>query len=1215
VKTLDPLAVSLAGTHLVEASAGTGKTFTIAILTLRLVVERRIPISRVLVVTYTNAATAELRGRIRSRLRGAFLALKGARVESDLLLAEWIAARREQGLAAGDASWLEEQVRAFDEAPIFTIHGFCQRILQEHAFESGTPFDAELAADLSELREEVLLDLWEREICARPGPVARLVARALELRNLRGLVASALRDRNARLLPVAPAVGLDEAFLGRWSAAQRKLAEIWSAERVDIVSKLASPALNQNSYRPKTILTRWVPEIDRFLESGSPDSTLDADILRKLTSEGIEKGRKKGEIVPKHRFFAAASELQAVEGELAERTKREVVRIEHAIAEGARVEIERRKEAAGVQSFDDLLHRLAAALREDEKQGGALAAGIGQRYEAALIDEFQDTDPVQIEIFRRVFHGRRPLYLIGDPKQSIYSFRGADLHAYVDARKALGAEEHTLGSNWRSDPQLVTAVNALFRSPAQPFLLESIAFEPARAEMPQRLFGAGVAPLRVLFVRRDGRGGGKNYEQLITQDWSRDGIPALVACEVSRLLSSGATIRGDDGKEQKVGPGDVAVLCRTNAHLATVREALRRLGVPAVIQGATSVLDDPEAEEMERILDALADPSDPQAIRAALATSLLGRSGNDIFDLRKNDAEWERWVLCFREWHETWLRHGFAAAFRRLLEVSGGYARLAASARGERGLTNFLHLAELAEAEEMSARRGPLALVEWLRRVRQEKKAPDELGEDARRIRLESDVHAVKLVTVHKSKGLEWPIVFCPDLWAGAQVAKSDEAFPRFHRTRKDGGAELAIDLGTEEIGEHREIAAREVLAERLRLLYVAATRAKHHCTIVWGHFNEAESSPLAYLLGQADGFAALDDDAMLAGVALLARGGAGAIGVEEVVEERRGLRYEPPRAPAEELLPREFTGSIRGDWRVSSFSALVAHDERLSRPAEEGQDHHDEGADAPQILPVTPAVQIPLFDFPAGPNAGNCLHSLLEKLDFVDANVAAVAERAAELLPRFGLARERAQRLAEAVVAMLDTELPVDGGTIALRNVTMARRRSEMEFILPVASGDRIDPLTAAKLAAAFRDEAKLPQVRAYAERVAALCFMPLSGHLKGFVDLVFEHGGRWYLLDWKSNRLGLGAADYAAALLEPEMARHDYFLQYHLYAVALHRHLETRLRGYRYEQHFGGVLYLFVRGVHPSHPPGTGVFFDRPPRGLIERLSAALGSMERAA
>jgi len=299
----------------------------------------------------------------------------------------------------------------------------------------------------------------------------------------------------------------------------------------------------------------------------------------------------------------------------------------------------------------------------------------------------------------------------------------------------------------------------------------------------------------------------------------------------------------------------------------------------------------------------------------------------------------------------------------------------------------------------------------------------------------------------------------------------------------------------------------------------------------------------------------------------------------------------------------------------VSSFSALVAHEERLSRPAEEGQDHHDEGADVPQILPVTPAVQIPLFDFPAGPNAGNCLHALLEKLDFVDANVAAVAERAAELLPRFGLARERAQRLAEAVVAMLDTELPVDGGTIALREVTMARRRSEMEFILPVASGDRIDPLTAAKLAAAFRDEAKLPQVRAYAERVAALRFMPLSGHLKGFVDLVFAHAGRWYLLDWKSNRLGLGAADYAAALLEPEMARHDYFLQYHLYAMALHRHLETRLRAYRYEQHFGGVLYLFVRGVHPSHPPGAGVFFDRPPRGLIERLSAAIGSMERAA
>jgi exodeoxyribonuclease V beta subunit len=235
VKKLDPLAVPLEGTHLVEASAGTGKTFAIAILTLRLIVERRMPVSRVLVVTYTNAATSELRGRIRERLRDGLQALKGARVASDPLLAEWVAARTEGGFSAGDASWLEEQVRAFDEAPIFTIHSFCQRILQEHAFESGTPFDAELVADLSELQEEVLLDLWERQLHARPEPVARLVARRLKLRDLRSLVASAVRGRKARLLPDTPLEGIDAVFLERWSAARRKLDEIRRAEKDAIV--------------------------------------------------------------------------------------------------------------------------------------------------------------------------------------------------------------------------------------------------------------------------------------------------------------------------------------------------------------------------------------------------------------------------------------------------------------------------------------------------------------------------------------------------------------------------------------------------------------------------------------------------------------------------------------------------------------------------------------------------------------------------------------------------------------------------------------------------------------------------------------------------------------------------------------------------------------------------------------------------------------------
>ena len=833
---------------------------------------------------------------------------------------------------------------------------------------------------------------------------------------------------------------------------------------------------------------------------------------------------------------------------------------------------------------------------------------------------------MQLDVFRRIFSparasrdlpeggfaGHAPLFLIGDPKQSIYWFRGADLYAYLDARKRLRPIEHTLGSNWRSDPGLVAGVNALFGASEHPFVVDGIAFDAVKAEMPRRLEGLGAAPLRFLYVERmPGRVG--KTGTITKGKWADDQLPTAVAAEVRRLLDGGATIEAKDGKH-KVGPGDVAIICRTNGLLRDVREALRDVNIPAVIQGATSVFDDPEAAEMERVVAALAEPSDARVIRSALVTSLLGLSGDEIFALGDDEAKWDEWVERFRTWHATWLRRGFAAAFREMLDATGAYRTLAGMAGGERSLTNFLHLAELLQATELASRRGPGAIVEWLREMREQPDARGELGEDVANVRLESDVHAVKLVTIHKSKGLEWPIVICPDLWQGGKLFRDEEAFPRHHRVLADGSSELVIHLGGD-LDAAKEAALREAIEERLRLLYVAVTRAKHHCTIFWGCFYGGETSALGvllYLRHWREGiafdvakkrFEAIDDATMIAVLEELGRKSRKALGVERLVEQRV-LGYGRAAEDAGELAPRRLESAIRDDWRTSSFTALVRSGVPLTRLDEEGLDRDQTTAGEAEPVPIT-AAEIALHDFPAGPNAGNCLHLLLEKIDFA-ADAAAIERTATELLPRFGLGVEWAPRLAEAVVGLLETKLPLG---FPLRSVEAVRKRSEMRFFLPVGG---LDPR---RLADAFRSHGAPTADAAYAERLAALGFEAFAGFLQGAIDLVFEQGGRWWVVDWKSNHLGLRARDYAPERLVPEMSRHDYFLQAHLYAVAVHRHLALRVKGYDYDRHFGGVAYLFLRGIGPAHPKGCGVFFERPSRALIEDLSATLAGGKDAA
>ncbi|HVO24239.1 MAG TPA: exodeoxyribonuclease V subunit beta [Candidatus Margulisiibacteriota bacterium] len=1210
---LDPLTVPLRGTTLIEASAGTGKTQTITTLYVRLLIEGALLPSDILVVTYTNAATAELRARVRRRIRDALAALDGGGSD-DATLQLLVAHRQAAGTLDADRRALTAALYAFDEAAIFTIHGFCQRILQEHAFESGAPFDAQLVTDPAPLRDEVVRDFWAREIYAASEPFVRyLQDQKVTPARLTRLAQTVVAHPDMPVLPEQ--VAAMDGTLAIWQRAAAHAAAVWRAARDQIVDLLeTSEALGRNRYPSGTIRTQWAPAIDAELAAPRPGISTRLPKIEKLTTTAIAQGTKKRCTPPAHPFFDACEALCHADETAVRALGNQHLRLQLDLVHYARHEVPWRHLQANTQSFDDLLHRLDEALAGPA--GAPLAARIRSRFRAALIDEFQDTDPVQYDIFRRIYHSTDgSLFLIGDPKQAIYAFRGADVFTYIQSRRDAGAHTYTLATNWRSAQRLVAAVNTLFAQAHDPFVLGAISFQPVDAAPGAQGAlgggGTGQAPLQFLFARpRDER-------RRINKGSGFDDVTRAVAAEIVRVLTSGTTVVTRQAAPE-IGPGDIAVLCRTNAQAAGMQAALRALRVPSVLHGDASVFDAPEAAELERVLRGLADPRDPGAVRAALATTLMGVSANELFALQANEREWDVWLRRFQSWHDLWRRRGFVPAFRQLLDELDAQPRLLTLVDGERRMTNLLHLGELLHTALSEAQRGPLALVEWLHLLRRDRSARADLGAEAAQIRLESDDRAVQLVTIHKSKGLEYPIVFCPYLWDGTLLHDEDAQLVRFHDPDHDD--RLTLDIGSAAHAAHVERATQETLAENLRLLYVALTRAKCRCYVVWGPFNTVETSALGYLLHQpptpvpatalaratAERIAGLDAAGLRADLDRLVAASEGSIGVTD-------LNYAPvapftqAEQPPETLRCRTATRPLHAGWRISSFSGLAARG-ALSRSAEEGLDRDElTEADAVEALPIRQEEQvlIVLHDFPTGVRAGLLMHEVLQHLDFQCIEPLALRAQLAVTLQRNGFEMDWADALGRAVTDVVGTPLEPQ---LRLRDIPLNRRLNELEFIFPVANAAPHTMLTAARVADIFNRHGTQPLPRDYAGRVRCLGFAPLAGYLRGFIDLAFEHAGRWYVVDYKSNLLGVRPEDYRPSRLVDAMVQHHYFLQYHLYAVALHRHLAMRLRNYDYDEHFGGVYYLFLRGMAPQYAPGCGVFRDRPPRSLIEALSALL-------
>jgi exodeoxyribonuclease V beta subunit len=816
---LDTAALPLTGLQLIEASAGTGKTHAITTLYLRLLLESDRSVRDLLVVTFTHAATDELRARIRRRLveaQALLAAPAGLPVLADDALRQVLQRQIDSGHAAAACGKLAQMIAGIDEAGIFTIHSFCQRALRDHAFESGEMFDAELTENQQEIIDAAVADWWRQRfygdtaLAGFAASRARLATPAALGKWLRDVLA---RDIEFRV----PACDLD--------ALKKRAAELrtqWPQQRAAI-----SKAINDNPHlskkRDKSMDAELVAAIAALDDWAAGNSLAPAAAAEKLGQRGLdgkvtEKRREKGGTAPQ---FALCDDLDTLFGQL--------TALEFTLLRGARDDVRRRtdeqKRHANLLAFDDLILRLRAALTAPG--GDALAQRIAAQFPAAMIDEFQDTDPAQYDIFSRVYRDRAGtcLLMIGDPKQAIYSFRGADIFAYVRARQETSASQrHTMTTNWRSSQALVDGIDALFARLPEPFLMGAdvgwVKVNAAgKSGSPLLLRGEAPTPLQFWVADDDER---------YNKDTFRDAAAAAVAIRCAELLTA-----ADAGEAQIDGralaPRDIAILVRSHKEAALVQAALLQRGIGSALASQDSVFATPEAKDLACVLDALLAPGKERALKRALVTPLWGLSASTLADLLANESAWDALLEQVHGWHRLWATRGFMPMFRRWLHTAKIPANLLARPHGERALTNLLHLAELLQ-QASREHASPDELRQWLARAI----AGDSvMPGDAQQLRLESDENLVQVVTMHKSKGLEYPVVFLPFACLGHEYGSTSkrEDKPLFHCSASNH--QLVLDYV--DSASAMDAAAREALAEDMRLLYVALTRAKYLCCVQWG--------------------------------------------------------------------------------------------------------------------------------------------------------------------------------------------------------------------------------------------------------------------------------------------------------------------------------------------------------------------------------------------
>ncbi|GAA4406726.1 exodeoxyribonuclease V subunit beta [Tsukamurella soli] len=1093
-------------TTVLEASAGTGKTFAIVGLMVRYIAEGTARLSDLLLVTFSRAASRELRERARARLVSAERALRDPRAarEGDDLLTRFLASAPDAVVAERHAR-LAAACADFDSATVTTTHAFCQQMLEALGLSGDLEPGAVFVEDIGDLVTEAAEDLYLRGYAGRPTP---------------------------------------------------------------------------------------------------PFSIADARTYARLTVAN-----------PRALLSPAADPPESPSGE----------RVAYAAA--VRAEVDRRKRRARLRDFDDLQGLLGDALA-DPVHGERARQRLRRLFSVVLVDEFQDTDPVQWEIFRSAFHGHATLVLVGDPKQSIYAFRGAEVLSYLAA--AADADRHqALATNWRTDAGLVKALHRLYGDAAlgdDQIVVHDVAASHGESRMP------GSPPLRIRYLGRNGLGptsrSGYPYLPPIRAAIARD-----VAADIVTVLNRGTPLVVD-GVARPLEPGDVAVLARSNLQVADLKAQLEAVGVPAVVAGGTSVFATPAAQDWLWLLQALESPNRGDRARLAALTPLLGYTATQIAE--QGDALVSEISGRLRALARVFETAGFAAMFASLARESELEGRLLARTGGERAITDLRHIAELLQRATVSDGLGLTALTRWL---------TDHIADPAvstgsdRSRRLETDAAAVQVMTVHGSKGLEFPVVYLPYAWDAARSPHPATL------TLHDAARCRILDVGTEDspgYADRKSRALAEESGEELRLLYVGATRAQCQVVLWWAPSTATGGSALNRLLFGREGGGRVPaeratvppDDAVPDALARWAAPVAASVSIEPA-DHTPGETWIPPDADRFELELPVARRRVDHAWRRTSYTALVsgaAHGPgaTASEPDLEGRVGQPDEPDGDPLAEPAAARDAPpslMNGLSGGAAFGTLVHEILEHVDTAAADLDAEVLANCRAAAAFGGSSDDPEHLARALGAVLRTPL----GTGELAHLTLAEigprdHLAELDFELPLGPADTGVAADGAATLGVVADllAAYLPPsdpLAGYAARLRTVPAAALRGFLTGSIDSVLRvrtgADERYVVVDYKTNRLARGdltTADYTAEKMATEMLDSHYVLQALLYSVALHRFLRWRRPGYRPKQHLGPVQYHFVRGmIGPETPPGCGVFEWHPPAALITAVSDALAGVRR--
>ena len=1152
IREFDSFTARLDGVNLIEAAAGTGKTYNIENLVLRFVLERQLPVTSIVVVTYTEAAAMELRERIRRMFRAVAAAASAADPErvcrlrtgenADYRLAprelrlfeQGVAATSEEDFSAGVQvvlRLLKRAVADFDRAPVGTIHSFCNRILAEHAFSGIEGGNGRLDQEGGEAADQFIDDFYRGSFYG--GADAELRRNCfVPLADFRRYLQLALAREQLRFTAGGePPDRTSEAIFSELRELSDDLRNSIHPEMFDGLDGLLTGDYGRTRDGISKLKSVMLPPLLKFAsEVPAPDHQT-IELIASFSFRHLDSRRSR-RVTPEtlaatcaaEPFFRIADRFSVVVAEYRAALLREA-------AESVRRRFERFKLDGGILTFDDLIR----LVRDAMVGGEVLPRLLREKFPVGIIDEFQDTDPAQYTIFRRLFGDGGTLFLVGDPRQAIYGFRGGDLHTYYAARREVPeARRFTLSVNYRACGELIAAVNRIFTSRADAFADPELTLpeirEPADPSLRKTTFAGGDSPDNAPF----------------SVICSEEGIDALTGFELCAAYIAGQLAAAVPA----VGPEEIAVLVRTWRDGETLKQLLERRGIAAVVLKSGNVFASESAPELLTFLEGVVGCADPASTTAALLTSFGGLTGADVVrDGGAEAATLERMREKFFELNELWRKNSFIAMFGRLLDLFELRPRLAALPDGERRLADLLLLGDILHTEATRNSRSPESLLDFFRTELAESKS------DSRRERYprlpESDRPAVRLLTVHGAKGLEYPLVIALSLG----FAPDEQRDPAFHNQ----AGELVCDLG--DAPEYLEMRRREKLQEELRLAYVALTRAARRCVVIWSSARRSSrDSALEWLFAD---------------------------GVPEI------WRRQPPlpdgtvltRPQPDRLIPPPNPPMFRNDWRFSSFSELVRNAPPPSPvEAEFSNDTENSGEAAPP-------------SGLRGTGFGNLVHRFMEQNDFALSETE-ISRRLEIPGATAGLDAAGIEQTARMIFNTLNTPLP---GGVLLREISPRDRRSELEFCYALRRGFFPGDLLAA---VSSHPEYRLPEISPPPRQG--------GGFMTGFIDLLFRRDGKFFVLDWKTNFLGDAPENYAPPALARVMSADCYFLQYLIYCSALTRYLRHRLRmssfgEAEYRQYFGGVYYLFLRGITPERP-GYGVFFDRPRFEVISEINGII-------